>query len=84
MALELFDGEPPNLVISGFRMPGMDGISLLYEVKLKSPETEVIRNSSHVTVESAVEAMREGAYDFITKPLMRVVVLHVISKACEK
>jgi two-component system response regulator HydG len=65
-------------------MPGMDGISLLREVKLKGPETEVILISSYVTVESAVQAIREGAYDVIIKPLKRVVVLKAISKACEK
>ena len=83
-ALELFDSEPAHLVITDLRMPGMDGISLLREVKRKSPETEVILISGHGTVESAVAAMREGAYDFITKPLERVVVLKAISKAREK
>ena len=83
-ALELFGKEPAHLVITDLRMPGMDGISLLKEVKRKSPETEVILISGHGTVEVAVEAMREGAYDFITKPLERVVVLKAISKAREK
>lgn len=83
-ALEIFDTEPAHLVITDLKMPGMDGISLLKELKRKSPETEVILISGHGTVETAVEAMREGAYDFITKPLERVVVLKAISKAREK
>ncbi|MBT4094705.1 MAG: sigma-54-dependent Fis family transcriptional regulator, partial [Nitrospinaceae bacterium] len=83
-ALEIFETEPAHLVITDLKMPGMDGISLLKELKRKSPETEVILISGHGTVETAVEAMREGAYDFITKPLERVVVLKAISKAREK
>jgi two-component system response regulator HydG len=83
-ALEIFGREPAHLVITDLRMPGRDGISLLKEVKRLSPETEVILISGHGTVETAVEAMREGAYDFITKPLERVVVLKAISKAREK
>ncbi len=83
-ALAIFETEPAHLVITDLKMPGMDGISLLKEVKRKSPETEVILISGHGTVETAVEAMREGAYDFITKPLERVVVLKAISKAREK
>jgi two-component system response regulator HydG len=83
-ALAIFDAEPTHLLITDLKMPGMDGISLLKEVKRKSPETEVILISGHGTVEIAVEAMREGAYDFITKPLERVVVLKAISKAREK
>jgi two-component system response regulator HydG len=83
-ALEIFGREAAHLVITDLRMPGRDGISLLKEVKRMSPETEVILISGHGTVETAVEAMREGAYDFITKPLERVVVLKAISKAREK
>ena len=83
-ALEIFGCEAAHLVITDLRMPGRDGISLLKEVKRMSSETEVILISGHGTVETAVEAMREGAYDFITKPLERVVVLKAISKAREK
>ena len=83
-ALEIFGREAAHLVITDLRMPGRDGISLLKEVKRMSSETEVILISGHGTVETAVEAMREGAYDFITKPLERVVVLKAISKAREK
>ncbi len=83
-APEIFGCEAAHLVITDLRMPGRDGISLLKEVKRMSSETEVILISGHGTVETAVEAMREGAYDFITKPLERVVVLKAISKAREK
>ncbi len=82
--LELFRQEPVSLVITDLRMPGMDGITLLKEVKRLNGTTEVILISGYGTVESAVEAMREGAYDFITKPLERALVLKAITKALEK
>ncbi len=82
--LELFRQDPASLVITDLRMPGMDGISLLKEVKRMSDGIEVILISGYGTVESAVEAMREGACDFITKPLERALVLKAITKALEK
>ncbi|MBT3435312.1 MAG: response regulator, partial [Nitrospinaceae bacterium] len=48
-ALEIFETEPAHLVITDLKMPGMDGISLLKELKRKSPETEVILISGHGT-----------------------------------
>ncbi len=83
-AARMFGTAPVNLVLTDLRMPGMDGICLLREVKSLSPETEVIIISGAGSIESAVEAMREGAYDFLTKPLERVVVLSAMEKALEK
>ena len=83
-AAGMFGARPANLVITDLRMPGMDGIGLLKRVKRESPETEVILISGAGSIESAVEAMREGAYDFLTKPLERVVVLKAMDKALEK
>ena len=83
-AAKIFSAKPANLVLTDLRMPGMDGIGLLKEVKRLSPETEVILISGAGSIEAAVEAMREGAYDFLTKPLERIVVLKAIDKALEK
>ncbi|MEK6711319.1 MAG: sigma-54 dependent transcriptional regulator [Nitrospinota bacterium] len=83
-ALEMLEREPASVVLTDLRMPGMDGIRLLKEIKRRTPRTEVILISGVGTVESAVEAMREGAYDFLTKPLERVVVRKAIEKAVEK
>ncbi len=83
-AAGMFDANPASLVITDLRMPGMDGIGLLRDIKRISPETEVILISGAGSIESAVEAMREGAYDFLTKPLERVVLLKAIGKAREK
>ena len=83
-AVGAFGEAPANLVITDLRMPGMDGIELLRRVKRASPDTEVILISGVGSIESAVEAMREGAYDFLTKPLERVAVLKAMDKALEK
>ena len=83
-AVQLFEKDPADVVITDLRMPGMDGITLLKELTRRLPETEVLLISGFGTVEAAVEAMREGATDFIPKPLERVVVLKAIYKAVEK
>lgn len=57
-----------SLVITDIRMPRLGGIELLERIKEISPETEVVMITGYGTVESAVEAMRLGAYDYITKP----------------
>ncbi len=83
-ALEAVRREPPAVVVTDLAMPGMDGVSLLRAVKALSPETEVVLMTAYGTVEGAVEAMKEGAYDFITKPLKRHSVLRSVRKALEK
>ncbi len=57
-----------DIVITDLRMPGADGLELLQVCKQRSPRTEVIMITAHGSVETAVEAMKRGAYDFITKP----------------
>lgn len=57
-----------DAVITDLRMPSMDGLTLLKEIRRLSPETEVIMMTAYGTIENAVEAMKEGAYDYITKP----------------
>ncbi|MHB1844079.1 MAG: sigma-54-dependent transcriptional regulator [Deltaproteobacteria bacterium] len=83
-ALDLIRREPPAVVVTDLAMPGLDGVSLLRAVKALSPETEVVLMTAYGTVEGAVEAMKEGAYDFITKPLKRHTVLRSVRKALEK
>src|SRR3990172_3898143 len=57
-----------DLVLTDLRLPEMDGLKVLEAVKENSPETQVIVMTAYGTVETAVEAMRKGAYDFLTKP----------------
>src|SRR5439155_934835 len=65
-------------------MPGMSGIDLLKASKSISPETETVLMTAYGTVENAVEAMKQGAYDFVTKPIKRAHLLRVLGKALEK
>ena len=67
-ALDRIDEGPFDVVISDIRMPGMDGLELLKIAKERSPDAEVIMITAYATVESAVEAMKQGAYDYIVKP----------------
>jgi two-component system response regulator PilR (NtrC family) len=73
-----------DLVISDIRMPGMSGIELLDHVKSTSPETLVVLITAHGTTESAVEAMKAGAHDYLTKPCSVDEIRLVVQKAVEK
>ncbi len=69
-AVQVIDRQPVDLIISDVNMPGGNGFELLYVVRRKSPETAVIMMTAYGTIESAVEAMRMGAYDYLTKPII--------------
>ncbi len=73
-----------DLVISDIRMPGMDGIEVLKKVKELSPETVVIMISAYATTQTAVTAMKLGAYDYIPKPFNIEEIKLIIHKALEK
>jgi two-component system response regulator HydG len=83
-ALEILRTEPPNVVVSDLAMPRLDGVALLKAIKTVAPQVEVVLMTAYGTVEGAVAAMKEGAYDFITKPLKRHSVLRSVRKALEK
>ena len=83
-ALEVVRKRRIDVVLTDLMMPGISGVDLLKAVKQLSPETETVVMTAYGTVEAAVEAMREGAYDFITKPLKRAHVVRVVAKALEK
>ncbi len=83
-AENLLQKQPVALMLTDLRMPDMSGIDLLRSVKKQFPDTEVIVITGHGTIEKAVEAMKEGAYDFITKPFKRVEILRAVNKALEK
>jgi two-component system, NtrC family, response regulator len=67
-ALEILAETDPDLVLTDMKMPGMSGLELLERVKQKDPQMPVIMMTAFGTVEKAVEAMRKGTYDYITKP----------------
>ena len=69
--LEALRHNKIHLVLTDLMMPEMDGLDLLKATRTVSPETEVILMTAFGTVEKAVEAMKEGAFDFVTKPIKR-------------
>ncbi|MBK5251882.1 MAG: sigma-54-dependent Fis family transcriptional regulator [Peptostreptococcaceae bacterium] len=66
--LEKFEAEEPDLVVLDLRMPGMDGMKVLEVIHEKDRDLPVIMITAHGTIETAIEAMKHGAYDFVTKP----------------
>jgi two-component system response regulator HydG len=83
-ALEILRQEPVPLVLTDLMMPRLNGVDLLKAVKIIAPATEVVIVTGHGTIETAVEAMRMGAYDFIEKPFTASLTLNVVRKALEK
>jgi len=83
-ALRLFGHGEFDLVITDLRMPGTDGIGVLRGVKAARPDTEVVILTGYGTIQNAVEAIREGAYNYITKPLNRHELLRIVREVAEK
>ena len=79
-ALAHFEKFGSDIVITDIRMPGLDGFEVLRKVKSISPNTAVVMITGYGTIESAVEAMKLGAYDYLTKPFSSDQLLLVISK----
>jgi len=67
-ALNILESKPIDVVILDIRMPGMDGIETLREIKKKFPIVEVIMLTGHGTAETAVEGLKLGAFDYLMKP----------------
>ena len=67
-ALEAVKGQPPDVVVLDVKMPGMDGLETLRELKQINPLIEVIMLTGHASVESGIEGMRLGAFDYLMKP----------------
>ncbi|MBI2353884.1 MAG: sigma-54-dependent Fis family transcriptional regulator [Deltaproteobacteria bacterium] len=81
--LTLFAEESPALVITDMKMPGMDGLQVLRTIKERAPETLVIIITAFGAVDIAVEAMKAGAYDYITKPFNRDELRLIVAKALQ-
>jgi DNA-binding NtrC family response regulator len=82
-ALERFKAEPFDLVISDLKMPKMDGLRLLEAIRQHNPQAAVILMTAYGTIETAVEATRKGAQDFITKPFRRERILVTVEKVIQ-
>lgn len=83
-AIDRFESEHFQVVIADVRLPGeMDGLELITQFLRQQPETTVIVITAHGTVETAVDAMRRGAFDFITKPVDLNLIRQQVRKAVE-
>ena len=67
-ALREAEAQPFDLILLDIRMPGMDGLTLLGHVRAKRPDAQVVIMTAHGTVETAIQAMQRGAYDYLAKP----------------
>jgi two-component system, NtrC family, response regulator HydG len=73
-----------DILISDFQLPRMDGVQLLKRAKTISQDIEIILMTGYGSIQSAVEALKEGAYDFITKPVRKAYLLRAVERAAEK
>ncbi|HXI09470.1 MAG TPA: sigma-54 dependent transcriptional regulator, partial [Thermodesulfobacteriota bacterium] len=83
-ALAAIEHNSFDLVITDLKMPGMDGHGVLKRILEERPAVSVVMVTAHGTIDSAVEAIRLGAFDYLTKPLDRDRLLGVTSRAVEK
>lgn len=84
-ALESFRKSRHPVVITDIRMAGMSGIELLNEIKKYNPETEVVIITSHASLDSAVSALRAGAYDYLIKPFESLDLISAVAgRAADK
>ncbi len=79
--LASFQADHPQVVITDIQMPGMSGYEVLQQIKAARPETVVIVITAYSSVEKAVEAMKQGAYDYLAKPFSRDELVMVVEKA---
>ena len=82
--LAQLEGIPAELVITDLRMPGIGGMEFLRRLKDTWPDTEVVVMTAYGSIDTAVEAMRSGAYDYLTKPIDRERFPIVVDKALER
>ena len=83
-ALELVRTHRVHVVLTDLMMPGTTGLELLRAIKQVTPDVEVVLMTAYGSVEAAVSAMRDGAYDFVEKPLKRLSIVKSVRKAAEK
>jgi len=83
-ALELLEREPVDVLVLDVRMPGMDGIQALREIKKNHPLVEVIMLTGHASMEVAIEGMELGAFDYLMKPVDIDELLYKIQDAYKK
>ena len=83
-ALALLDKEDFDVVILDVKMPGMDGVETLVEMKKKKPQLPVIMLTGHATVASGIQGMKQGAFAYVMKPVALDELLDKLQKAFDR
>jgi DNA-binding NtrC family response regulator len=83
-ALSLVDAQVFDVVVTDLKMPGADGLEVLKAVKRRQPDTEVVMMTAYATVNDAVEAMKQGAYDYLQKPFDPDAAVLTVTRALER
>jgi two-component system, OmpR family, response regulator len=83
-ALEMIAAQPFDVIVLDVKMPGLDGIDTLREIKKRNSFTEVILLTGHASMESGIEGMKLGAFDFLMKPAAIDELMEKIRQAFEK
>ena len=82
--LELLEKQSPQLLLLDIEMPGMNGLEVLKEIRRREIDVTVVMITAYGTIERAVQAMKQGAYDFIPKPFEPDHIALVVQKALER
>jgi DNA-binding NtrC family response regulator len=82
--LQAFDAFHPDLVLLDLRLPGMDGLAVLKQLRARDPEARVILLTAHGSVPTAVEAIKAGAYEYLAKPVILSELKRVVDRALEE
>jgi DNA-binding NtrC family response regulator len=83
-ALEILHEQPQDLVISDLNLPGVSGLELLKKIRVDYPATTLVMVTAYGTVQTAVEAMKSGAYDYLTKPVHPYELKAVVDRVFER
>ena len=81
--LQRITTECPDLLITDIRMPGISGLELLEKVKKISPQTAVVVMTAYASIDTAIKALKSGAYDYLTKPFRNEEILHLAKRVSE-
>lgn len=83
-ALELIAKDDFDLIVLDIKMPGISGLQVLESVQQTSPNTIVVMLTAHATVDSAIRALRQGAFDYILKPAQPRMIIEVVERGLAK